>query len=175
KCYRPAGVIGRALGKPPEDFVHRCIVPENRYTAKHMRTAIKYVAAIGSLLLLTIAVFLGVRAIRHRLVRQHPVAIAAPTSWALTKPANHHEVEGYASVTSARAGQTVTLFINSQTVSVRADVYRLGTAKGLGAERLLELPGLTTAPQPHPNTDPATGLIEAKWSPTGSFTIPSIW
>lgn len=105
------------------------------------------------------------------------------TSWELVKPApldtstytSDQSIEGYASTTSAGAGQTIHFAVNTITRTFNADIYRLGWYQGKGGRLLQSLQNLPGISQPIPTPDPQTGLIEANWSWTFSITIPKNW
>ena len=96
------------------------------------------------------------------------------TAWRLVRPG--HETEGYASRTSAAAGETVTFYVRSLAKSFWADVYRLGWYGGDGATLVLSLPPMAGDPQTGPTRpDPATGLTRADWRPSFQLAIPEEW
>lgn len=53
-------------------------------------------------------------------------------------------------------------------------VYRLGHYGGAGGRRLLE-GSATIGPQPPPDIDPATGLVECRWPAALSFAVGTDW
>jgi hypothetical protein len=96
--------------------------------------------------------------------------------WMITQPASDHEVEGYASVTSAAPGEEVTLFVNVPAPhAVHLELYRLGFYDGLGGRSVATSTPLQTSPQPACPVDPSTGLVECSWKPTFKFTVKNGW
>lgn len=94
-------------------------------------------------------------------------------AWILTKPARHHEIEGYASATSVNRGEPLRFYVNTLAPAYRLTIYRMGWYGGLGARQVAgptELPGYR---QPAPVHDPDTGLIECRWEHPVVQTIPA--
>jgi len=155
---------------------------------------VKLAVSIASLLAIALVAWLlpiphGVpAAARHRTaVKPSPAPPPTPSplvspspqpvltnEWRLFNPS--YETEGFANKTSVAPGETVTLYVSSQTASWSADVYRMGWYEGVGGERLLELPpqpGINQGGSTHP--DPGTGLVRAPWKPSLQVTIPATW
>jgi hypothetical protein len=107
-------------------------------------------------------------------------ALPGATDWA--RPlAPSTEIEGYAGQDSVAPGDTVDLHVRSGPVTrYRVEVYRLGWYGGLGAREVLCLPDCASdrAPAsqpPPPPPDRKTGEVDAGWSVTDTFTVPSDW
>ncbi len=87
--------------------------------------------------------------------------------WFIQKPATNHEVEGYASRVSVKAGDTIVLNVSTNR---RRDVtwvlYRLGHYQGYGARRVDAGTTKSTKPQLPCTVSANTGLIECAWTPT---------
>lgn len=86
-------------------------------------------------------------------------------------------IEGYASAVSAMPGQTVPLHVStSPAARYRVVVYRLGWYRGLGARRVLCLPGCNTdragATRAVPAPDALTGKLDAGWPVTDTLAVP---
>src|SRR5262245_51665270 len=109
--------------------------------------------------------------------QQSPISIenqkAGTTDWIITRPAGHHEIEGYASATSVNRGETIRLFVNTTAPSYRLTVYRMGWYGGLGARQVLGPISRPGRQQPEPYRDQATGLAECHWENPFLLTIPS--
>src|SRR5262245_38200575 len=102
--------------------------------------------------------------------------------WLLTKtsvdPATRYRspaIEGYASRTSVRAGDTISFHVSTNPASrFTIDLYRMGYYGGAGArhmERLGSFPG-------SPQEDPAIGperLRQCRWEPSTRLTVPIDW
>jgi len=89
-------------------------------------------------------------------------------------------VEGYADRMSALPGDTVNLKVSTNPVaSYRIEVYRLGWYGGMGGRLMTCLPSCSSSAtgvtQPVPSPDPTTGLIDARWTTTQSFTVGTDW
>lgn len=84
-------------------------------------------------------------------------------------------VEGYASRTSLRPGQSVDFHISTRpAASVSIEVFRLGWYQGLGGRQVAALGTFPCRPQP----DPVIGekrLRDCRWEPTASLRIPEDW
>jgi hypothetical protein len=84
-------------------------------------------------------------------------------------------IEGYASRTSLRAGETLSIFVSTNPPSPFVlDLYRMGYYQGLGARHLLRLGPFAGAVQPEPPIGPMR-LRECAWEPCASLTVPEDW
>src|SRR5437763_368838 len=94
-------------------------------------------------------------------VIQHENLLPGTTSWQLTNPTSENYtnptydkgVQGYSSVTSAKAGNTVNFSVSTTASSFKADIYRLGWYQGKGARlmrSIANIPG-KAYPVPAPN------------------------
>ena len=84
------------------------------------------------------------------------------------------EIAGYASATSAIAGETLRFFVSSSDPAFTIEIFRMGWYGGLGGRRMtnaVERPG---GPQPVPSPD-ARGMIRCNWTESYAITIPSDW
>jgi sugar lactone lactonase YvrE len=103
-------------------------------------------------------------------------ARAGTKAWAFSKRAASHEVEGYASTTSASAGEVVTLYVStSAPAGVRWELYRLGYYSGLGGRFVAGNGPVDVAPQTACPADSTTGLVECAWTPTFSVAVDPAW
>jgi hypothetical protein len=84
-------------------------------------------------------------------------------------------IEGFASRTSVRPGESITLYVNTNPPSsFRVQIYRLGYYQGHGGRLVMELAPIKGSVQP----DPPIGhnrLRECAWAPCAEITIPSDW
>jgi hypothetical protein len=84
-------------------------------------------------------------------------------------------IEGYASRTSVRPGESISLHVSTNPASSFViDIYRLGYYQGLGGRHRLHLGPFSGSVQP----DPPVGemrLRECAWEPCAKFTIPQEW
>ncbi len=102
-------------------------------------------------------------------------SLPGDSSWHLTAPAVHHEIEGYASATSVAPGGSIQIFVNTADPSYTIDVYRMGWYGGAGARAVLTgvtQPGIR---QVIPTPDPVTGLVECAWIAPYVLSIPDQW
>lgn len=94
------------------------------------------------------------------------------TEWVLTRPALHHEIEGYASMTSVNRGDRLELFVNTAADFYTLHIYRMGWYQGTGAREIAGPIRRQGQVQPPPTTDAATGLIECRWDNPLTLAIP---
>ncbi len=84
-------------------------------------------------------------------------------------------IEGYASRTSVRPGEPISLHVSTNPASPFAvDIYRMGYYQGLGGRHVARLGPFAGRVQP----DPAVGdmrLRECTWEPCTTLTIPADW
>jgi hypothetical protein len=91
------------------------------------------------------------------------------------------EVEAYGSALSVWPGETLSVFARSATgEDLRGRVFRKGWYNGLRAcakTPWLDLPGKKRngQPQPMPQPDPITGLVECQWESSLDIPIPADW
>lgn len=97
-------------------------------------------------------------------------------AWALVQPATNHEVEGYASVTSAAAGDSVDIAVNVPDAhAVSWELYRLGYYGGDGGRLIDAGDPVSVEPQPSCPANVQTGLIECHWATAFSLLIDPAW
>lgn len=84
-------------------------------------------------------------------------------------------IEGFASRTSLRPGEPVSLHVSTNPASPFViDVYRLGYYQGLGGRHVLQLGPFPGSVQPDPSVGPQR-LRECLWEPCTTLTIPQDW
>ena len=97
-------------------------------------------------------------------------------AFALLRPALSNEVEGYASLTSAVASDSVEFKVNvNRAQNVRWDLYRIGYYQGLGARLILSGSATGVSPQPGATVNPHTGLMECAWQTAFTLLIDPTW
>jgi uncharacterized protein (TIGR03437 family) len=105
-------------------------------------------------------------------------SLPGTSDWKLTFPA-YREIEGYASLTSVAAGQQISFFVNTADPTYRLEIFRTGWYGGAGGRQMSwQGQNSITSPsvqQPMPTADPATGLIECRWTNPIALAIPSSW
>lgn len=99
------------------------------------------------------------------------------------------EIQAYASARSVAPGQGLTFYVSTleDTIPYTLAIYRLGWYQGTGG-RLMHSVALTGQAQgyfdanlfnlvncPTAFIDPSTGLVEARWKPSYTLTIPENW
>jgi hypothetical protein len=96
------------------------------------------------------------------------------SAWKLDLRADSGEIEGYASMTSVDAGDSIALFLSGDGDSATIDVFRMGWYAGRGG-RLLHTAQHPLQRQTPPQADPATGLIECRWTNPYALPVPEDW
>src|SRR5690606_20966036 len=84
-------------------------------------------------------------------------------------------IEGYCSKTSLRAGESMEIFISTESdTDVFIDFYRMGYYGGKGGRFMKQLGPLKVYPQAEPPIA-ENRLRECNWEPSISFTLPEGW
>ncbi len=84
-------------------------------------------------------------------------------------------IEGYASRTSVRPGESITLHVSTNPASrFLIDVYRLGYYQGHGGRLVMKIGPLDGSVQPDPPVGPQR-LRECAWAPCTTIGIPDDW
>ena len=84
-------------------------------------------------------------------------------------------IAGYADKTSTKLGGTVTLYVDTGASNFRVQAYRLGYYGGLGGRLIWTSAWKPGADQPDPKVTAVTNMVEARWSPSITFTMGSGW
>ena len=97
------------------------------------------------------------------------------SDWGLAFGQAVGNIEGYAKEFSVNVGDRVDFKINTDATDYRIDIYRLGYYGGDGARLVGTVdPASTSAIQPAPLKDKATGLVDAgNWFVTDTWQMPS--
>ena len=66
---------------------------------------------------------------------------------------------------SAVAGDTVTLFVNTRAASFHVEAYRMGYYQGIGGRLVWQSDELAGVRQPPPSLAVSTNTIECQWAP----------
>ncbi|MBO4210917.1 N,N-dimethylformamidase beta subunit family domain-containing protein, partial [Micromonospora echinofusca] len=86
------------------------------------------------------------------------------------------QIQGYASTTSAAAGETVDFHVSVNPVEqFSVTVHRLGWYGGATARPVLTSPTMAGVPRPVPVADPETGLLDCRWPVSWSLRVPDDW
>ena len=96
------------------------------------------------------------------------------SSWRIS-PAAIKGITGYANRTSANLGESVTLYVDTNAASFRVEAYRLGYYGGLGGRLIWTSPSRTGVQQPRKTVTAGTNMVEARWSPSITFSMGSGW
>lgn len=101
--------------------------------------------------------------------------LAGTEDWKLTKPALGREIEGYASVCSASAGQTIEFYVNTAAPSYTFQIFRMGWYGGRGARRIWGPRSARGVRQAIPIPDPETGLVDCNWRKPFKVVVGTKW
>ncbi len=102
-------------------------------------------------------------------------SLPGTNGWILNNPAQAHEIEGYASLTSVDLGGAISFHVSTVDPSFRIDIYRMGWYTGLGARQLLGGIQFQGIRQQTPSPDVTTGLVDCDWTSQYALTIPDNW
>jgi len=134
---------------------------------------------LAVLLALFGAAFGATRALPQTRPLPSPIAVEngrpGTPRWELSSPALRHEIEGYADRASAAPGETLFLCVSSVSPRFTVEVYRMGWYGGIGARRVLTLPGVPGATRRLPTPRPGDGLIECSWPVSCRIGVGRDW
>jgi len=100
------------------------------------------------------------------------------------------QIQAYVGMRSVAHGQTITFYVSTQQAGTHYDIaiYRMGWYQGTGGRLMTTISAQVGQSQGYydPGTatlldcgtcyqDPATGLLEARWQPSYTLTIPHEW
>ncbi len=86
------------------------------------------------------------------------------------------QIQGYASTTSVAPGEEITFHVAVNPAGrFRISVHRLGWYGGAGARTMLTSPELRGVPQPVPDADPDTGVLDCRWPVSWRLSVPHGW
>lgn len=96
--------------------------------------------------------------------------------WRLTRPAEGHEVEGYASKTSVAPGEPFELRVNVAAAhAVAWEAWRVGHYGGTGGRLVARGSARPVTPQPACPVEPTTGMVECRWASAFTVTPEATW
>ena len=148
---------------------------------------------------LLLSVGLAVAPLQQNIVRadpSNPIVVenqqAGTTSWQFDNynKASHHEIEGYASLTSVGQGSPIDFMISlSASAQYKMDIYRMGyyfhgtnpdgsqcaPCGGRLMQSVGPLSGVKQAACPTTTSGYDFGMVECHWTPSYTLTIPSAW
>jgi N,N-dimethylformamidase beta subunit-like, C-terminal len=97
---------------------------------------------------------------------------AGTTSWRIGANTSVTAIQGFANVTYASAGQTVTLRVTTRLAQYRVVAYRMGYYQGRGAREVWSSGLVTGQNQPACSLAPSTNMVScANWAPSLSVPI----
>ncbi len=95
--------------------------------------------------------------------------------WQVKGPINKGNIEGFADATSINKGESVRLFVSTDSPGYRVEAYRMGYYGGLQGRLIWRSPNLPGSRQAAPLVDPTTRMVEAKWRPSLTLTADATW
>jgi len=151
--------------------IHMAVLTNHRVKLRHHR------AFVSMAFLLVLGLFI--------IVATSPAAALNPiqlenedqgtAEWIPTVGDPAHQLEGYASLTSVNAGQSISFFIDSKDTQFSLAIYRLGYYQGRGGRLMTSVETLEGRRQPLASADPVSGLVECRWSNPYILNVPSNW
>ena len=110
---------------------------------------------------------------QNAIVTENQLPGTPESQWDLSGP-NSTTLQGFTTDISVNHGSTVYFKIQSGTNNWRIDIYRLGYYQGNGARLITTINMTSSATQPAPVTNSATGEVDAgNWSVTASWAVPA--
>lgn len=95
--------------------------------------------------------------------------------WQVKGPINKGNIEGFADATSINKGESVRLFVSTDSLGYRVEAYRMGYYGGLQGRLVWRSPNLPGSRQAAPVVDSTTRMVEAKWRPSLTLTADAAW
>ncbi|HUY85895.1 MAG TPA: N,N-dimethylformamidase beta subunit family domain-containing protein, partial [Acidimicrobiales bacterium] len=102
-------------------------------------------------------------------------SLVGTTNWMVADKPIDHAIEGYANLTSATVGQSVTLYVNTIAPTFHVEAYRLGWYGGTGGRLIWTSPETTGTRQPPSVFTPGINMVECHWAPSMNVTIEPNW
>lgn len=84
-------------------------------------------------------------------------------------------ITGYADRISAKAGETIKLFVKTTSPTFHVEAYRLGHYQGLGGRLIWRSAEVASVKQPRATVDPVTYMVRAPWNPSMQVPITAAW
>lgn len=95
--------------------------------------------------------------------------------WKLKNPALNREIEGFASKTSINKGESINLYINTNSEFLSLSVFRMGWYEGKGALQINNSITIKGNQQSIPLPNEETGLITCNWDNAFELKTDSNW
>lgn len=139
--------------------------------------------AAGTALLAGMAPAIGAEPRQPDLIRQEN-AKSGSRDWQLTRIRldkrggyRASDIEGYCSRQSVAAGERLDIMVSTrEQVDFTIEIFRTGYYGGRGARLMKTIGPIKGGPQPTPKpTRGDRNLIECRWKPSASITIPQAW
>ncbi len=102
-------------------------------------------------------------------------AQAGTTGWVVTGTQTPRSIEGFADVTSAVAGNDVTLFVNTTARSFHVEAYRMGYYQGLGGRLIWTSDDAAGVGQSPPTVIAGFNTVQTRWTPSLTVPIDATW
>jgi hypothetical protein len=97
------------------------------------------------------------------------------SAWQVSGPIDHGNIEGYADTTSAVHGDSVRLFVSTDSTGYHVEAYRMGYYGGKQGRLVWQSPTLPGSRQAPPTIDFRTNTAEAKWRQSLTLNIDNSW
>jgi len=98
------------------------------------------------------------------------------TDWQLQNPADNHQIEGYASLTSVEHGGAIAFYVSTTARTYRVDIYRMGWYGGDGGRLMKSYAGLNGSSHLNQvSTDANTRMVSCSWPVALTVIVPTDW
>ncbi|HUQ62493.1 MAG TPA: N,N-dimethylformamidase beta subunit family domain-containing protein [Acidimicrobiales bacterium] len=95
--------------------------------------------------------------------------------WQVKGPINKGNIEGFAEATSVNKGESVRLFISTDSPGYHIEAYRMGYYGGKQGRLVWRSGNLVGSRQAPPVVDFSTRMAEAKWRPSLTLNVDATW
>ena len=102
-------------------------------------------------------------------------ALPGTSDWEISGNQPQGAIEGYAGVTSATQGQSVTLYVSTAAPSFHVEAYRIGWYGGHGGRLVWTSPSAAGRVQARPGPTPGTNMVECRWGASISVPVGGDW
>ena len=95
--------------------------------------------------------------------------------WLIGASPGSGHIEGYADVTSATAGSTVTMFVDTSNPTFHVEAYRMGYYGGYGGRLIWRSPEVPGVVQPPSTLAPGVNMVSCPWQASASVAVDASW
>lgn len=95
--------------------------------------------------------------------------------WQVKGPINNGNIEGFAEATSVNQGESVRIFVSTDSPGYHVEAYRMGYYGGRQGRLIWRSANLPGSRQASAVIDPTTKMAEAKWRPSLTLDVNATW